>query len=50
MPDIFGSDDVDGILGDVCRVIADALQAARDEHQIQITAELLRVVWIGSFS
>ena len=43
VPDIFRSDGVDCILGNVGRVIADPLQAARDEHQIEIAAELLRV-------
>ena len=44
MPDVFRRGGVDRIFGDVRRVIADPLEMARDEHQIQITAQLFRIL------
>src|SRR5437588_9114549 len=42
--DIFGRGGVNCILRDICCMIADTLETARNENQVEITAELLRVL------
>ena len=44
MPDVFRGGGVNRIFGDVGRVIADAFEMARDEHQIQIAAQLVGIL------
>jgi len=44
MADIFCGRGVDGVFRDVRSVIAHPLEMARDEHQIQITTELVRIL------
>ncbi|MDQ2868275.1 MAG: hypothetical protein M3R59_07690 [Verrucomicrobiota bacterium] len=44
VPDIFGGGRVDGVFRDVGGVIADPFEMTRDEHQIQVTAQLFRVL------
>ena len=43
MTNVFRGGGVDGVFRDICRVIADPLQATRNKHQVQIAAELLRI-------
>ena len=44
MPDVFGRGGVDSVLGDVGGVIADAFETARNKNQIEITAQLIRIM------
>src|SRR3954452_7048631 len=44
MPNIFRRGGVNGVLRDIRRVIADPLEMPRDEHQVQITAQLVGIL------
>ena len=44
MPDIFSSRGVNSVFGNVGSVIADALQAAANKNQVQVTAQLIRIL------
>src|SRR5438270_366878 len=44
VPNILRGGGINRILRDVRRVIAHAFEVSRDEHQIQITAELFRIL------
>ena len=43
MPDIFRSSGVDGVFRHIGGVVADPLETARNEDQIQIAAKLLGI-------
>ena len=44
MPDVFGGGCVDRIFGNIRSVVAYPLEMSANKHQIQITAQLLRIV------
>ena len=44
MPDIFSSGGVNGVFGNVRSVIANALKAAANKNQIQVAAQLIRIL------
>jgi hypothetical protein len=44
MPDIFSSGGINGVFGNVGSVIANALKAAANKDQIQVTAQLIRIL------
>ena len=44
MPDILSSSSVNCVFGNIGSVIANALQAAANKNQIQVTTQLIRIL------
>src|SRR5260370_5731607 len=44
MPDVFGCGGVNGVLGDVCSVIAHSLETTSNKYQVQVASQLIGVL------
>ena len=44
MPDVFRGNSIDCVFGNIGGMIADPLEVARDEHEVQVAAQLFRIL------